>query len=154
MGFFDATYWRSNSESAVVFSTAVKELLAAFPAKIVFLEIGLYFILAAPLRQIFNSASANVSYVPTLTRKSHASKCLLTAVGEFFSDGVDVDLAALVPRAQVLTNLPTYPWHYDTCYWHETRFSSDRRFHEFPRYDILGSRVPESSQLESTWRNL
>lgn len=154
-GVLDASYWRSNLESPVLFNTGVKELLAKQGLNTVLVEIGPHSALSGPLRQITSQLGAQqVSYVPTLVRNEDESKALLRTAGELFCKGLGIQFAAINPEGRVLTSLPTYPWNRNTKYWYESRISRDFRERGFPHHPILGSRVVETSPLEPIWRNL
>lgn len=154
-GALNASYWRENLESPVLFYTAIKAILDGRKLKSkIFLEVGPHSALAGPLRQIFKSSlSEDLTYVPTLTRGKDCTRSLLTTAGQLFSLGASVDYSAIVPYGDVLTDLPVYPWHHDTEYWSESRLSREWRLRRYPHHDILGSRIAEGSDLEPTWRN-
>ncbi|KAI1125541.1 hypothetical protein F5Y10DRAFT_294516 [Nemania abortiva] len=50
--------------------------------------------------------------------------------------------------------LPRYPWNHEETYWAESRLSKDWRFRKHKYHNLLGVRVPESTDLEPAWRNL
>lgn len=106
-------YWRKNLESCVLFSTATQAMIADAPKDRIFLEIGPHAALQGPLRQIFKSADAkNATYISALKRNTDSTESLLTAVGQLFLKGVDIDFSAMSP-GRVLTDVPTYPWNHD-----------------------------------------
>lgn len=53
----------------------------------------------------------------------------------------------------VLTDLPTYQWNHSTSYWHESRQSKNHRQPEFPRHDLIGSKLDCYNSIEPVWRN-
>ncbi|XRM48748.1 hypothetical protein ABZX51_011661 [Aspergillus tubingensis] len=57
-------------------------------------------------------------------------------------------------RGQVVTDLPPYPWQHGTRYWNESRLVRDWRLSSMPPHELLGSRCPESTDLEPSWRNI
>lgn len=153
-GVIDASYWRKNLESTVLFNTAMGKLLSAKTANNLFLEIGPHSALAGPLRQIFKQQQPDAVYFPTLVRGQDDTVCLLTAAGNLFSKGIDVDLDTVNSGGSILTNVPVYPWHHEDSFWDESRITRDWRLRKFPRHDLLGSSVLEGSSLEPTWRNM
>lgn len=153
-GAFNASYWRSNMESPVLFNTALAKLLSHQPANNLFLEIGPHSALAGPLRQIFKQHQPDALYVPTLVRGQDDTTSLLTAVGNLFVKGLAADFDSINPGGSVLTDLPRYPWHHDDSFWDEGRVSREWRLRQFKRHDLLGSQVFEGSALEPTWRNM
>ena len=150
----NTSYWRKNLEAPVLFHSAIKDVLDEAPRNRVFVEIGPHSALRGPLQQIFKTYKTQNSYVPTLLRHEHSTKCLLATAGELHISNVPLDLLALSPPGQVLTDLPIHPWHHDAEYWSESRLSKEWRFRKYPRHEILGSRVLEGNDMEPVWRNI
>jgi len=150
----DASYWRKNLESPVLFNTTMEALLADHKSNNLFLEIGPHSALAGPLRQIFKKQQPDAPYISTLARGSDDTLSLLVALGNLFVKGIAVDLAPLNQGGQIVTDLPTYPWNHEESFWEEGRVSKEWRMRKFPRHDLLGTQVVESSALEPTWRNV
>ena len=152
----DAAYWQSSYENPVLFHTAVENMLATRPLNSapLLLEIGPHSALAGPIRQILKANRSDASYIPTLMRYENDTRSMLNAAGQIFLKGLKLDFRTLNPGGRALTNLPHYPWHHETRYWYESRLSKQWRLPSFPRHDLLGSQVPESSDLEPIWRNL
>lgn len=139
----DASYWAQNLVSPVLFSQAASELLKEVPSAVL-VEIGPHSALAGPLRQIIKANNiTGTDYVSTLIRKQDALYALLQCSGRLFQCGVDLDFAAVVPRAQVLVDLPTYPWQREGNYWAESRLSRGWRQRAHPKHDPLGTRIVE-----------
>ena len=152
----DASYWQSSYDNPVLFHTAVEKLLATRLSNnsLLLLEIGPHSALAGPIRQILKANQSDAFYVPTLVRYENDTSSILNAAGQVFLKGLKLDFRALNPGGQALTNLPHYPWHHETRYWYESRLSKQWRLRRFPRHDLLGSQIPESSDLEPVWRNV
>ncbi|KZL81170.1 polyketide synthase [Colletotrichum incanum] len=101
-------------------------------------------------------------YMSTLRRGEDSEVSLLRLVGEFFNRGLAVDLAPILPAAveagvrspSLLSDLPTYAWHYDASYSNEPRNASRFKHKRFVRHELLGDRVLEGNDLEPTWRNM
>ena len=148
------SYWRQNLESRVLFHTAIRSLLEQEPVNRLFVEIGPHSALGGPLKQIFKAHKSQNSYVPTLIRDEHSTKCLLTTAGRLHLNNIPMDFSALNPHGEVLTDLPIYPWHHKTGYWDESRPSKEFRLRKFSRHEILGSRILEGNDMEPTWRNV
>ncbi|THV54035.1 hypothetical protein BGAL_0036g00340 [Botrytis galanthina] len=153
-GGLDASYWRKNLESPVLFNTTMENLLSKSSSSNLFLEIGPHSALAGPLRQIFKRLQPDAIYIPTLVRNENDTTSLLTTAGNLFLKGLPIDFSSINPRGSVLTTLPTYPWHHEESYWHESRLVKDWRLRKFPRHDLLGSQVAECTPLEPIWRNV
>ncbi|EFQ31018.1 beta-ketoacyl synthase domain-containing protein [Colletotrichum graminicola M1.001] len=145
------SYWVNNVLSPVLFSTAVQSVLDDFTSP-VFVEIGPHSALAGPIRQILQFKNRTAQYIPTLMRSQDAMPALLKTAGELWLAGTTIDIAIVNPPGQFLTDLPTYPWHYDKEYWLESRLSRSWRFRKFPHHELLGSRVEEISDALPSWR--
>ncbi|KAF4904103.1 Highly reducing polyketide synthase gloL [Colletotrichum viniferum] len=145
------SYWVRNVVSPVLFSTAVESVLNDFKSA-AFVEIGPHSALAGPIRQILHTKGRVAQYVPTLVRNEDAVSCVLKTAGELWSVGARIELAAVTPAGEFLTDLPTYPWHYDEKYWVESRLSRSWRLRKFDHHELLGTRVEEISDACPAWR--
>ncbi|GKT61909.1 polyketide synthase [Colletotrichum tofieldiae] len=144
-------YWVKNVVSPVLFSTAVQSVLDDFESP-VFVELGPHSALAGPIRQILQLKNRTAQYIPTLVRNQNAVPAVLKTAGDLWLAGTNIDIAVVNPPGEFLTDLPTYPWHYDKEYWLESRLSRSWRFRNFPHHEILGSRVEEISDACPAWR--
>ncbi|KAL8736136.1 MAG: hypothetical protein Q9181_002526 [Wetmoreana brouardii] len=151
--FLGPKYWGSNLTSPVRFQSAVSRLLRHHPQTI-FLEIGPHSTLAGPLRQICSEARAPCRYTPTMLRSNQSTGAFLSAIGQLYQHGVDIDFRGLIPTGKVLTDLPAYPWDHAASFWYETRVSKDWRNRLFGHHALLGQRVPESTTNDPCWRVL
>ncbi|KAL2875906.1 hypothetical protein SGCOL_008902 [Colletotrichum sp. CLE4] len=95
----DAQYWRLNLESPVLFNAAVTKLVEAHKSQsnnhLIFLEVGPHSALAGPLRQILAQASLNLSYASCLVRTKNATESFLTALGQLWQLGLEIDFNLL-----------------------------------------------------------
>ncbi|KAI1128529.1 hypothetical protein F5Y10DRAFT_265029 [Nemania abortiva] len=151
------SYWKRNLESPVLFSTAVSSILQHQSAKFdnpVFLEVGPHAALSGPLRQILAKQSSKALHIGTLMRQQNSSRSFLTAVGKLWALHLSVNFAVLIPKGQCLPDLPRYPWNHQQVYWNESRVSKEWRYRKHQYHDLLGVKVPESSQIEPIWRNM
>ncbi|KAK4206787.1 hypothetical protein QBC37DRAFT_457526 [Rhypophila decipiens] len=154
---FGPQYWVDNLVSRVRFSTAVQSVLSLSSKQPkTFIEVGPHSTLAGPLRQILQAANMNsqADYVNILTRGQDSSRAFLEAMGELWSLHVPLNLAAMIDKGEFLPDLPLYPWHYEEPMWAESRLSNEFRFRKFPHHELLGSRVPESTDHGPSWRNM
>ncbi|EUC40640.1 hypothetical protein COCMIDRAFT_9515 [Bipolaris oryzae ATCC 44560] len=151
---FTPSYWRSNLENPVLFSTAVRNIIKSDLENPVFLEIGPHSALAGPLRQIFAADNANLSYVSSLARGQDDTESVYNAVGNLWRNNINVDLNALYPTGSVLTDLPTYSWDHSVKFWAESRMCSEWKSRSFLPHETLGVRLPGSSHLMPTWRKV
>ncbi|PWY71104.1 putative polyketide synthase [Aspergillus sclerotioniger CBS 115572] len=152
----DAAYWRRNLESPVLFADAVSNLLANDKHH-VFIEVGPHSALSGPLKQIFKCQGLKQSpfYIPTLVRYDTSSEAqLLSALGLIHINGAFVDLISVNGKGRPLTDLPPYPWQHGVRYWNESRLVREWRLNGTPSHELLGSRCPESTDLEPSWRNI
>ena len=148
-------YWQDNLESPVRFREAVTAILNHEVGKnAIFLEVGPHAALAGPLRQIFTQTSSSVPYVSTMTRSQNCTSSFLTAVGKLHSLNFPINLKALFPVGSCLPDLPRYPWNHEDSYWYESRLSREWRQRKHPYHDLLGAKLPESTDLEPVWRNM
>ncbi|KAI0185566.1 acyl transferase domain-containing protein [Xylaria flabelliformis] len=151
-----AQYWQDNLELPVLFREATGSILQDYDEQdIIFLEIGPHSALAAPLRQTCKAHStASYQYIASMRRNCNTAVTFLTAIGTLCSLGVPIRLDSIIPRRRCLPDLPRYPWNHDETYWAESRLSKDWRFRKHKYHNLLGVRVPESTDLEPAWRNL
>jgi acyl transferase domain-containing protein len=155
----NATYWRRNLESPVLFSEAVQSACRANPVDHVFVEIGPHSALSAPLQEILRTTDSRdqrvLTYVPTLIRNDDdCQSLLLTTIGRLFSSGLPLGMDRIFVRGTVLSDLPRYPWQHEKQYWLESRACREWRLRSTPDHELLGSRVPESTPLEPSWRKI
>lgn len=153
----DATYWKDNLESPVRFREAITAIINHEVGKnALFLEIGPHAALSGPLRQIFTETSSPSPYVAAMLRGKNSVSSLLTAVGKLHCLGKSLDLERLFPddKGTCLADLPTYPWNHEESYWYEPRVVREWRSRKFPYHDLLGLKLPESTDLEPSWRNM
>jgi len=129
---FGPKYWQDNLESPVLFYDAVK-LLVSSNEPSVHLEIGPHAALGGPLRQIYKETKA-VNYVSALIRNKNSTDSFLDAIGQLYSVGVKLIYPS--ESTNVLTDLPTYPWHYERSYWAETRVMKNWRFRKHLPHDL------------------
>lgn len=153
-------YWRDNLENPVLFHSAVTMLLQQAPDCPVHLEVGPHSGLAGPLKQTYKELSARAEYVSTLSRGHNETNSFLEAVGSLWSQGVKVRFPPgpagqqqQQQQPRVLSDLPSYPWHYDQSFWSETRVMRNWRFRKHLPHDILGTRSLEATDVEPLWRN-
>ncbi|KAF2875795.1 polyketide synthase [Massariosphaeria phaeospora] len=153
-GKFTAAYWRSNLENPVLFHTAVRNIIKSDLKNPIFVEVGPHSALAGPLRQIFQSENSTLEYVSSLSRGKDDTESMYNAIGNLWRSNVPVNLDALNPEGTVLTDLPRYSWDHSVKYWEESRMCKEWRDRKFLPHETLGVRLPGSSHLVPTWRNV
>ena len=150
-----ARYWQKNLESPVLFSTAVASVIEhEFGKNAVFLEIGPHSALAGPIRQTQAHHSNSAAYVSTMNRAQNGIETFLTAVGKLYTLNVPIAFEKLIPNGATLPNLPRYPWNHSETFWSESRLSKEWRHRQYAYHELLGVRVPETTDLDPAWRNL
>jgi SAM-dependent methyltransferase len=152
------SYWTENLVAPVLFKGAIQTALQSHD-NLTFVEIGPHSALAGPIRQTIQSEiKSNAGYISTLVRKRDAHLSILSTAGNLWLAGTpDLDLSAVdldgrPEGGELLTDLPTYSWHYDGEYWLENRLSRDWRFRKFDHHELLGARVLESADAGPAWR--
>ncbi|KAF6802944.1 polyketide synthase, partial [Colletotrichum musicola] len=151
---FGPEYWVRNLVSPVLFDGAVRGALHAEKLEKIFLEIGPHSALAGPIRQILGAENATAEYINVLTRGKDSHEELLRAMGELWLYNQPVALDRIIEKGDVLSDLPSYPWHYEEPLWHESRISEEYRLRKFRHHELLGSRVSQSTTTHPAWRNL
>ena len=171
-------YWVSNMCAPVEFSAALTALLShssqstdGRPKKVpirwgALLEIGPHPALQGPVQQTItaaaNQSAKDAPYLSMVLRGKDATETALTAAGQLWASGVEVDLTtvngsssglSLVTQPKVLTSLPSYPWNHSRRFWHEAYATRSIRFPLAPRTDLLGMPEDLQNQIEPRWKN-
>lgn len=163
-----SSYWVNNLKSPVQFAKSLSKCCSlneqsTWENSVTHLiEIGPHSALKGPIRDILVAApktSYKIGYSSTLVRKENAAVSILNLVSDLFIKGCDLNMTAInfpggEGRRKVLCELPPYSWNHEIEYWHESRISQSHRMKSRSRNDILGTLVPESSDLEPWWRNV
>lgn len=152
-GDFGPKYWQQNLEQPVLFHSAARKLIQECPDASIHLEIGPHSALAGPLRQIYAEQKSPIQYWSALTRGKDDTGAILETLGQLYCSGINIR-PLVSPGVRVLTQLPTYPWHYGDSYWTDNRIISNLRYRSHSKHDLLGIRVVEASDVEPIWRNV
>ncbi|KAK4172362.1 putative polyketide synthase [Triangularia setosa] len=155
-GVLEASYWRRNMESPVLFNTALRSALRDVDKneKVILLEVGPHPALAGPVGQILRDVGRTQDvHVGTLIRNKGCRDSLLQAAGKLFQQNVHVDWKVLCPAGKFIRDVPRYTWQQDTSYWFEPRVAREWRFRENPPHELLGNRVFETTS-EPSWRKV
>ena len=164
------SYWVNNLTCPVRFSQAVQSMCAPIDERTpaegrinTLIELGPHSALEGPIGQILKASGPKTSttvYVPSLIRNKDAVETTLQLAATLCTRGCPLNFSAVnFPKSidekpGLLTDLPSYPWQHSTRYWHESRISSNHRFKQCPRNDLVGSIADGSNDLEPTWRNI
>ncbi|ETS84328.1 hypothetical protein PFICI_02353 [Pestalotiopsis fici W106-1] len=148
-------YWQTNLESPVYFRAAVSDIFAHkdLPNPIL-VEIGPHSALSGPLRQIRTQFSSEAPIISAQVREQNSYDTFLSLLGTLFTLHVPVDFKSLFSGGKCLGDLPRYPWNHPESHWFETRVVKEWRLRRDPHHDLLGSKIPESTESEPVWRNL
>ena len=160
-------YWRDNMTSTVQFSKALEKCIHAYPAATNIIEIGPHPALKGPVTEILKHINrSDVQYLHTCSRGENDFTSLLQNIGTLLANGTHMNLAMInavtkedgsgKPRyiyGNVLTDLPRYQWSHSTGFWSESNLSRRVRFREFPRHQLLGSRLLDDVPIRPGWCN-
>ncbi|RYP70067.1 hypothetical protein DL771_005684 [Monosporascus sp. 5C6A] len=148
----DPSYWRSNLESPVQFSSAVRKLMALEDTPIdLLIEIGPHAALKGPYNQILKDMGLTTPYSSSLVRNEHGQRSLLQLAGTLFSLNASIDLVSVnsldathgqhLVHGCTATDLPPYQYSYGPVSYYESRFSKEYRSRSVCRHDLIGSKV-------------
>ena len=156
-----ATYWRDNMASSVMFAAAVTN--AAKSEVNLVLEVGPHPALQGPATQnISDVRGAPLPYCGVLRRNDDDIEAFsdgLSLVWTHF-DGPTVDFDSLgklfCPSAapKLLQGLPSYQWDHGRIHWEESRISKNIRSRSEPFHELLGVKSPDCTDRELRWVNL
>ncbi|KAK3938873.1 hypothetical protein QBC46DRAFT_291686 [Diplogelasinospora grovesii] len=126
----------------------------------VVVEIGPHGALAGPIRQCLSEPALqklSVAYGSCLDRGTDAVLTMQKLAGFLLQKGYPVNTAHVnLPHGhgglRALAGLPSYPWNHSTRFWHESRMSHEHRFRPYPPHDLLGLRMPGTSDHSPIWR--
>ncbi|KAI0474774.1 reducing type I polyketide synthase [Xylaria cf. heliscus] len=123
-------------------------------------EIGPHSALAGPIRQCLSEPSLKslgITYVTCLERGKDAVQTAQSLAATLLQKGCAVNMAHINfplgdSNCHTISNLPSYPWNHSTRYWSEPRVSREHRFRKHQFHDLLGLRLPGTSDLAPIWR--
>ncbi|KAJ3580034.1 hypothetical protein NPX13_g526 [Xylaria arbuscula] len=123
-------------------------------------EVGPHSALAGPIRQCLSEPSLKslgIGYVSCLERGKDAVQTAQSAGAILLQKGCALNMAHVNfpggdSSCQPIFDLPSYPWNHSISYWNEPRTSKDHRFRKHPTHDLLGVRLPGTSDLSPIWR--
>ncbi|KAE8858793.1 hypothetical protein PTNB73_08273 [Pyrenophora teres f. teres] len=149
-----AEYWVENMVSRVEFSGALSAMHKHIRATDYIVELGPTGALRRPVLETLGK----VSYESALKVDRPAYETILGLVGDLWSRGVPVDLLAVNGltefNAQMLTDLPSYPFNHSHRYWYESRISKNFRFRKHASHELLGTQAMDWNPLEAKWRHI
>ncbi|KAI0506887.1 putative polyketide synthase [Xylaria bambusicola] len=123
-------------------------------------EIGPHSALAGPVRQCLSEPSLKslgIMYASCLEREKDAVQTAQSLGVVLLQKGYALNMTHVNfptgdSSCQPIFDLPSYPWNHSTSYWNEPRTSRDHRFRKHPTHDLLGIRLPGTSDLSPVWK--
>jgi NADPH:quinone reductase-like Zn-dependent oxidoreductase/malonyl CoA-acyl carrier protein transacylase len=164
----DELYWVTNLLNEVKFSPALSKLChgtAPNADKTVdmLVEIGPHSALAGPIKQILSAdkklKDSRIAYASALVRNQDAVTTVLDLASKLYTRGFKVLVDNINDpehneSAEVLVDLPPYPWNHTRSFWAEGRVSKAYRNRRQPRSDVLGALNGTCHPSEAQWRNV
>ncbi|KAF7125782.1 hypothetical protein CNMCM5793_002075 [Aspergillus hiratsukae] len=155
-------YWVQNLVSPVLFSQALKYALGELKYDVA-IEIGPHPALKGPATQVIQEATGDViPYTGLLSRGKADAGAFASGLGYIWSctgkravdfTAFDRFMNAEADPLHLVKGCPSYPWEHDRAYWHESRISKAFRERSYPPHVLLGTRCPNSSNVEVRWNN-
>ncbi|KAL8893510.1 MAG: hypothetical protein Q9192_005191 [Flavoplaca navasiana] len=158
-------YWVVNMRSKVRFSDALAQMCPPNDEREIIqkqhgsssisflIELGPHSMLRRPIAETVGE----VDYISALRMNTLASETILHLAAELWRHGCTIDLLAVNNikdrDAEMLVDLPAYPFNHSQSYWHESRVSKNFRFRKHPAHELLGTPIATSNSLEAEWKN-
>ena len=126
----------------------------------IIVEVGPHSALAGPIRQCLTDPALKglgVTYHSCLERRQDAVQTVQSLAAALFQKDCTLDVTRVNfpsgdSSCQVIPDLPSYPWNHSTRFWHESRTSRKHRFRKYPMHELLGVRLPTTSDISPIWR--
>lgn len=166
-------HWKADFECRM-FRQALEQLVSWEHDNnpLLLLEIGPHPALRKPIAETVSALEASSSsssttaepqalHIATLRRGERSDEALLRTVGELFVRGAltEANMESIFrpdgsasPAPHCLTDLPPYAWHHGTQYLDPPRVASVYKSARHLPHELLGSRVPDATDLEPCWR--
>ncbi|GAW16135.1 hypothetical protein ANO14919_055580 [Xylariales sp. No.14919] len=159
-------HWITNMVQPVQFTDSFRNMVVTETGSAprqdidIVVEIGPHSALAGPIRQCLSEPdlkSLGITYVSCLERGKDAVQTAQSLAATLFQKGYTVNMAHInFPTGdsgcQTMFDLPSYPWNHSIKYWNEPRASLDYRFRKHPSHDLLGIRLPGTSDFSPIWK--
>lgn len=125
------------------------------------IEIGPHSAMRSSVKDILGmlNKSNDIRYDAVLERGSSAVGTIMGMAGNLYCHGHQLAINKVntygveASDVKTLVDLPGYPFDHSREYWQESRLSSNFRFREHPRHELLGTTVLDWNGLEGKWRN-
>ena len=158
-----AAYWNDNLVRPVLFAQALITALEENPSVELVMEVGPHPALKGPASMnIQDALSRHLPYTSLLDRGKNSISALAEGLGYAWTrlgdrainlKSVDRFLTGGNP-GKLLKHLPSYKWDHDRAYWQESRVSRALRRRQDPVHELLGSKLPDSTGVQMSWKNL
>ena len=170
-------YWIDNLVSRVRFSEALVEVCTRSvelessqgwngpgpkPGQIrLLIEIGPHSAMQKSVKDVLGmlGKSNHIGYSSVLYRDLSATRTAMQMAGDLYCRGYQLAINKIntfggeISDGNTLADLPEYPFNHSREYWQESRLSTNFRFREHPRHELLGTTVLDWNKLEGKWRN-
>ncbi|KAI1205736.1 reducing type I polyketide synthase [Annulohypoxylon truncatum] len=160
-------HWVQNMTQPVLFASSFHNMISdeieGQQQVDIVIEVGPHSALAGPIRQILKGSpslkSLAVPYASCLERGKDAVRTIQTLAGFLVERGYSVSTAQVnSPNGEgashVVTGLPSYPWNHTQRFWSESRMCVEHREREHPPHELLGTRLPGTSNKSPIWRHV
>ena len=125
------------------------------------IELGPHSAMRSSVREVLEMLrkSNDIRYGSMLDRGSSAMRTVMEMAGQLYCHGYQLAInkinmfGAETSDLRILVDLPEYPFDHSREYWQESRLSSNFRFREHPRHELLGTTVQDWNGLVGKWRN-
>ena len=158
-----SSYWNENLVRPVLFAPALKSAIEQDLSLEAIIEVGPHPALKGPAgMSVQDVLSKDIPYIGLLSRNSNAVNALADGLGYLWTRLGDhaVNLGRHArfmeggAHGNLLKDLPTYQWDHDRAYWQESRLSRTMRTRNVTTNELLGSRCPDCTAVQMSWRNL
>ncbi|MCP4847493.1 MAG: amino acid adenylation domain-containing protein [Verrucomicrobiaceae bacterium] len=140
----DGHYWWRNVRESVLFAPAINKI--ALEGSELFLELGPHPALVNPITECLGDAGKKGVILHSLKRKEEESATILQNLALLYSEGVDIDWAAVNQAGGHRVRLPKYAWNHER-FWIECDESHRHRLQKVD-HPLLGLRQPSP---QPTW---
>lgn len=163
----DPQHWVNSFANPVRFVESFHNMCFAEPTSTtsevdIVIEVGPHAALGGPIQEMIAGPGfhgCKVAYLPTLIRKSDAVDTMQGLAASLLKAGYPVNLETInFPtgqlNAEVLYDLPSYPWNHKTRHWSEPRINKTHRHRAHAANDLLGSLVLGTNMTRPSWRHV
>ncbi|GIZ47021.1 hypothetical protein CKM354_001012200 [Cercospora kikuchii] len=164
----DPSYWVRNLLQPVRLVSAIETMFSEAVTSRVYvpnivIEVGPHPALKGPFEQTLDAlgnsqASANVTYMPTLTRGTESNDAIMAFAALAFTHGISLDLASVnqtdASECRVVTDLPRYEWDKSERYAHVSRTTKHSRRLGNAYHALLGWASPHNEGKSRSFRQV